>query len=239
MNRSLKHAAAAAAFFVIVLCSRASAGDDGKIIVERTGPAVSNEAVPQSLSTLEAEFAALTDRLSAGVTFDVESRRNDTSESSSRKAKVFVKDTTSVRVETSLPGGIELSITKAGNEGWIYFPKTNMIMELKNGGGMAEKAGADFIAGFTANRGGHVINRTDAADSARRYEIAEKSGGRVVSYDFAADGVPVKITVVESDRSSREILITRISFGPVDDSLFARPKNAFKMPVNEFPDFDY
>jgi outer membrane lipoprotein-sorting protein len=231
----------AAGLMALLFCAGAAAEDE-KIAVEKTGDAPNQaEGMPQlAMSTLEAEFDGLAGSFAQDVSFEIESVSSDTAETISRRAKIFVKDTATVRIETSLPGGIELIVTHAGGEGWIYFPKTNMIMELKNAGSkLAEKAGGDFLAGFAANRAGHVINKTECADGSRRYEIADKSARKVVSYDFSKDEIPQRITVVEKNRSSEEILIKKTAFGPVDESLFARPKNAFKMPVNEFPDFDY
>ena len=231
----------AACFMVLLFCAAAAAGEE-KIPVEKILDAQNQaEGIPQpALSTLEAEFDGLAGRFAHDVIFEIESVSSDTAETISRRAKIFVKDTSTVRIETSLPGEIELIVTHNGNDGWIYFPKTNMIMELKNAGSkLAEKAGGDFLTGFAANRAGYVINKTEGADGSRRYEIAEKSGRKVVSYDFSKDELPQRITVVEKNRSREEILIKKTAFGPVDESLFARPKNAFKMPLNEFPDFDY
>ena len=204
---------AAACFLTLFFCSGASAADE-KIPVEKTADAQNPaEGMPKpALSTLEAEFDGLTGRFTRDVSFEIESASTDTAETISRRAKIFVKDTATVRIETSLPGGIELIVTHAGGEGWIYFPKTNMIMELKNAGSkLAEKAGGDFLTGFAANRAGHVINKTECADGSRRFEIADKSGRKVVSYDFSRDELPQRITVVEKNRSSEEIIIDRKS----------------------------
>lgn len=231
-----------AACFLASLFYAGAVSAEEKIPVEKNSDAqIQAEVMPQpALSTLEAEFDGLAGRFTSDVCFEIESVSADTAETISRRAKIFVKDTATVRIETSLPGGIELIVTHAGNEGWIYFPKTNMIMELKGADPkLGGKAGGDFLAGLAADRAGHVINKTEGAGGSRRYEIADKSGRKVVSYEFSKDEIPQKITIVEKNRASEEILIKKTSFGPVDESLFARPKNAFKMPVNEFPDFDY
>ncbi|HBC75687.1 MAG: hypothetical protein A2008_11920 [Candidatus Wallbacteria bacterium GWC2_49_35] len=231
----------AACFLALLFCADAAAEEE-KIPVEKIAEALnpSEETAQPALSTLEAEFDGLAGRFASDVCFEIESVSYDTAETVSRRAKIFVKDTATVRIETSLPGGIELIVTQAGNEGWIYFPKTNMIMELKGAESkLVEKAGGDFLGGFAADRAGHVINKTEGAGGSRRFEIADKSGRKVVSYDFSKDEMPQKITIIEKNKASEEIMIKKTSFGPIDDSLFARPKNAFKMPINEFPDFDY
>ncbi|HOT76357.1 MAG TPA: hypothetical protein PK467_11250 [Candidatus Wallbacteria bacterium] len=225
--------------FAGVFQSPAAAED--KIKIEKTSEEISLQPVNDSIqpSTLEAEFERIIGRFCRDVVFEIETAAGDTGETINRSAKIMVKDTENVRIETSLPNGMQLVITSAAGDGWIYFPKTNMIMEIKpDGKKSSDAAGADFISDFLANRKDHVINKNSAGNSIC-YEIAEKNGGRVINYLFSKDELLEKIIINEKNKTSEEILIKKTSFGPIDESVFTRPKNAFKMPVNEFPDFDY
>ncbi len=220
----------------------AQAADDDKIIVEKNESAEIELIKPSEevLSTLETEFNYLTEKLSKNITFEIESASGATDETAIKRARIMVKDTQTVRIETALPNGMEMIITSAANDGWIYFPKTNTIMELKqNAKNKAAEVSGDFISGFLADRTAHIINKTSMPGGDFCYEIARKDGQKVVSYYFSKEEVPQKITIIEKNKASEEILIKKAEFGTMDDSIFSRPKNAFKMPVNEFPDFDY
>ncbi len=223
-------------------CARANAADGDKIVVEKS-ESVEIELIKapgESLSTLETEFNNLTDKLSRNITFEIENASWATDETIIKRARIMVKDTQTVRIETSLPNGMEMIITSADNDGWIYFPKTNMIMELKqNARNKAAEISGEFIIGFLADRAAHIINKTLMPGGDFCYEIARKDGQKVVTYHFSKEEMPQKITIIEKNKASEEILIKKAEFGAMDDSLFIRPKNAFKMPINEFPDFDY
>ncbi len=229
-------------FFFLAPCIHVKASNGDKIIVEKS-QSVEVELIGESneiLSTAEIEFNNLTAKLCENITFEIESASGITGETAVKRAKIMVKDTQSVRIETWLPNGMEMIITSAGGDGWIYFPKTNMIMELnKNAKGKAAKVGGDFLSGFSADRAGHIINKTSMPNGGFYYEIARKDGQKVVTYHFSKEDMPQKITIIEKNKNSEEILIKKADFGAIDESLFVRPKNAFKMPVNEFPDFDY
>jgi outer membrane lipoprotein-sorting protein len=223
-------------------CVHANASDGDKIIVEKSESSEVGliTAPDEILSAIETEFNNLTDKLSRNITFEIENASASTDETAVKRARIMVKDTQAVRIETSLPNGMEMIITSTGGDGWIYFPKTNTIMELnKNARSKAAEVGGDFLSGFSADRAGHIINKTLMPHGGFCYEIARKDGRKVVTYHFSKEDIPQKITIIEKNKNSEEILIKKADFGVIDDSLFIRPKNAFKMPFNEFPDFDY
>ena len=245
MNSAYKKAFLCSAALALILSIdygfQSSAAAEEKIKIEKSSEEIALQpAGAAQPSTLEAEFEKLIGKFSKDVVFEIETASGDTGETISRSAKIMIKDTETVRIETSLSNGMQLIITSAAGDGWIYFPKTNMIMEIKPGGkkSSAAAAGADFISDFLANRPEHVINK-NAAGNSTCYEIAEKKGGRVINYHFSKDELLEKIIINEKNKASEEIVIKKTSFGPIEESVFTRPKNAFKMPVNEFPDFDY
>ncbi len=244
INRIFKYSTAvlsAALFFLSYFPAAASNTDEIIIVekIEQNSNEISIAGGPE-LSSVETEFYTLAEKLTGSVTFDIESAERDSTETSVKRARIMVKDTQNVRVETNLPNGMEMIITSVKDDGWIFFPKTNMIMELKRNLKHGSKiTDGNFINRFLTDRQSHIINKTSLAQGDYCFEIARKDGNKVVSYFFSKENIPQKITVIEKNKDSEEILIKNTIFGPIDDSYFIRPKNAFKMPVNEFPDFDY
>jgi len=222
---------------IIVSTHKISYASQEIIIIEEKASAETSLVGGSAPSSAEIEFGNAIMPLTGDVVYDIEASSAETSETSSRHAKLYVKDEENVRIETSAPNAMPIIIVSSKSQGWIYFPKTNTIMELS---GNKKNQGSklyDFISSVSKNRDRYYFNKTISGNYVD-YEILEKSGEKKVSYRFGGPKLLEKITIIEKDRATREVIIKNITSGKIDEKLFERPKDAINMPLNEFPNFD-
>lgn len=225
-----------AAVFVHPLFSSA-ADDTAVIVIERK--ADKNRPALKNLSSDEVLLRELIKKFSENISYEVENSLHETSETSVRRARIFVRDPSNIRVESSSGDGMEIVSVYSGNNAWIYFPKTNIIIDIPGKG--KKDAGVnsqyDFIGGYIENPADYIVLK-NIEDGLLNYEISGPPGNTKASYRFTAEGLPESITFVEDGLGTREIKIKNVSPGPIDEKLFKRPVNAIKMPINEIPDIE-
>ena len=224
------------AFFVHPLFSNA-ASDTDVIVIERradkNGPSLKN------LSSDEVLLRGLIKKFSGNISYEAENSIHETSETLIRRARLFVRDPSNIRMESSTGDGTEIVSVYSENKAWIYFPKTNIIIDIpgkgKKDGGVNSQY--DFIGGYIENPSDYIVFKSSESPLLN-YEISGPPGNTKASYRFTAEGLPESITFVEEGAGTREIKIKNVIIGPIDEKLLKRPVNAIKMPVNEIPDIE-
>ncbi len=216
--------------------SQAADGTD-VITIERRSD--KNKPSLKTLSSDEVMLRELIKKFSENISYEVENSLLETSETQVRRARIFVRDTSNIRVESSTGDGMEIISVYSGGAAWIYFPKTNIIIDIP---GKEKKAGDvnpqyDFIGGYIENPSDYIILKKTEG-SLTTYEISGPPGNTRASYRFTAEGLPERITFVEEGLGTREIRIKNVAIGPIDEKLLKRPENAIKMPLNEIPDIE-
>jgi len=224
------------ACLVFPYCSHA-AGDTDVIVIERR--ADKNRPSLKTLSSDEVTLRELIKKFSENISYDLENIFDQASSTGVRRARIFVRDASNIRLESSTADGTEIVSVHSGGAAWIYFPKTNIIIDIP---GREKKAGSvnsqyDFISGYIENPSDYIVFKNNEGFFPS-YDITGPPGNTKASYRFTADGLPDRITIVEDGSGTREIRITNPKTGPIDEKLFKRPENAVKMPLNEIPDIE-
>jgi len=219
--------------FILFSCGVAfSAGDTDVIVIKKkTAPAPLATYVP---GQAEMEFTKLMKKLSCDVSYTIEETVLDSTEvsgesSTPKSAKVFVKDSESVRLEFNDANGNPAVSVYSGGNLWVYFPKTNMIMDLPKEGSRVTQGPHNFIDKFLARPQDYLVGRTREG-GASNFEVLEKSGGdRVADYRFGSGDSLERIAIYDRDSGTREVKVSSFKFGQNDPALFERPQNAVKM----------
>lgn len=218
-------------------CLVNAASDKEVIEIERRADKVKPSL--RVLSSDEVMLRELIKKFSSNISYEIENILQETSETTTRRAKISVRDASNIRIESSTGDGAEIISVYSGNGAWIYFPKTNILLDVP---GKGKKDGNvdsqyDFIGGYIKNSDDYIVLKiTDGAFST--YEITGPPGNTKATYRFGADGLPDRITFIEEGLGTREIRISNAVIGPVDEKLFKKPDNAIKMPLNEIPDIE-
>ncbi len=214
-----------------------AAGDTDVIVIERrtdkNGPAL------KTLSSDEVLLRELIKKFSENICYETENTLNQASSTTIRRARLFVRDASNIRLESSTGDGTEIVSVYSGGGAWIYFPKTNIIIDIP---GKAKKSAGvnlqyDFIGGYIANPSDYIVLK-NSEGAFLTYEISGPPGNTKASYRFTAEGLPDRITIIEDGLGTREIKIKNVITGPIEEKLFKRPENAVKMPLNEIPDIE-
>ncbi|MEZ7890290.1 MAG: hypothetical protein QMC67_00950 [Candidatus Wallbacteria bacterium] len=221
-----------ALFMSFGFCQIAFAADDTyEVIVVK--PKV-NEIKPELLKdeTASVEFKTLIEKYSRDISYDIENMTADSGEAYSRHAKIYIKDTDTVRFEFDDASGNHAYSVLSGGKIWIYFPKTKMIFDLNddaNNGGA--KRPDDFISGFLAKPENYNV-KLKAENDRKVFEVSEKNGANVIIYSFNSVSVLERIVSYGKDIATSEILLSNVKFEKLNDELFKRPETAVKMNLN-------
>lgn len=222
---------AALALLLVPFSGAFSAGDtDVIVITKKPAPAQQATYIP---GQSEMEFGALMQKLSADVSYTIEEIGRDSVEiagepSYASTAKVYIKDSESVRLEFSDAGGNPaVSVYSAGNL-WVYFPKTNMIMDMPKEKSALTQGPQNFIDRFLASPRDFMIGKTKSSD-ATDYEVLDRSGAKVADYRVRDKDTLERIAIYDRDRGTREVKVSGLKYEKIDPALFERPQNAVKM----------